>query len=253
MNAIELGEKINTAGREFKSWFMDFTLVYTPIFVLVGLLMTGTNTYLNGRLATSLWFMVPWALVQVLAVDGLWFAVWIRILTDEYRWGWFIYHFFLILVGFTMTGIGIVMADILFFQEALGITSSLAAMQVIGLPLGIFLHSRAVLLMATATLAIILDKRMRSKPRFSASTVRKSSPKPEPATVVIPADKPVVLALPEPAKPNGYREAIKSTMARFMAEGKSYTYKDLAAETGASLQTVKVHAPKIKQELAEKE
>ncbi len=98
--------------------------------------------------------------------------------------------------------------------------------------------------MLTATLAIVLDKVMRSRSRSS----RKFSARPE-SIIVVPADRPAVLALPEPAKPNGKREAIKSTMEKFIAEGRKYTYQDIANETGASLQTVKVYAPKIKKEL----
>lgn len=245
MNKVaEFGEKVNNAGREFKAWFTDFTLVYTPIFVLVGIIMTGIDVYLNLGIATGLWFKIPWAMVQVLAVDGLWFSVWIRILTDEYKWKWVAYHAFIILLGLALTGIGIIMTDIVFYQQAMGLADSIAAMNFIGIPVGLFLHSRAVLLMATATIALILDKVMRSRSRSN----RKFSPKSE-SIVIVPADKPAVLALPEPAKPSGYRDAIKSTIERYIAEGRKYTYQDIVKETGASLQTVKVHAPKIKQEL----
>lgn len=259
MNKVaEFGEKVNNAGREFKAWFTDFTLVYTPIFVLVGIIMTGIDVYLNLGIATGLWFKIPWAMVQVLAVDGLWFSVWIRILTDEYKWKWVAYHVFIILLGLALTGIGIIMTDIVFYQQAMGLADSIAAMNFIGIPVGLFLHSRAVLLMATATIALILDKVMRSRSRSN----RKFSPKPE-SIVIVPADKPAVLALPEPADgevnqvdglalPKGvYREMIRLAIMNHIQDGKPYTYKDLAAETGASLQTVKVYAPKVKQELKE--
>src|SRR6266487_2298484 len=134
MTPIELGETINQAGRDIKAWLSEFMLVYSPIFVLLGMLMTGADVYLNGRLAVSIWFMVPWSIVQVLAVDGLWFAVWIRILTDEYKWRWAFYHGFTILIGVTMTCIAVVLSDIVFFQQTMNIGSSLQAMQVIGIP-----------------------------------------------------------------------------------------------------------------------
>src|SRR6266699_1858706 len=166
MRLSEFGERVNDGGRNFKFWFTDFTLVYTPIFVLVGILMTGFDLYVNIGIADTLWFKVPWAAVQVLAVDGLWFAVWIRILTDEYRWNKIAYHIFIILLGLVMTGIGIVMTDIVFFQEYMSLSSSTASINLIGISVGIFLHSRAILLMLTATLAIILDKVMRSNTRY---------------------------------------------------------------------------------------
>jgi hypothetical protein len=240
----ELGEKINDGGRGFKVWFTDFTLVYSPIFIVLGLILTGLDLFLNLGLSGSLWFRVPWSIAQLFAVDGLWFAVWNRILTDEYKRSLWFYHGFLIVLGISMTAIAITMNYIIFTQDYMRLKDSVAAMNFVGIPVGLFLFVRSVLLMLTATLAIVLDKVMRSRSRSS----RKFSPKPE-SIVVIQADKPAVLALPEPTKPNGYREQIKSTMERFIAEGRKFTYQDIVNETGASLQTVKVYAPKIKQEL----
>ena len=241
-----LGEGINDAGRGFKVWFTDFTLVYSPIFIVLGLILTGLDLFLNLGLSGSLWFRVPWSIAQLFAVDGLWFAVWNRILTDEYRRSLWFYHGFLIILGISMTAIAITMNYIIFTQDYMRLKDSVAAMNFVGIPVGLFLFVRSVLLMATATLAIVLDKVMRSRSRSS----RKYSTRQE-SIVIVPADKPAVLALPEPAKPSGYRDAIKSTIERFIAEGRKYTYQDIVKETGASLQTVKVYAPKIKQELKE--
>lgn len=244
----ELGEKINDGGRGFKVWFTDFTLVYSPIFIVLGLILTGLDLFLNLGLSGSLWFRIPWSIAQLFAVDGLWFAVWNRILTDEYRRSLWFYHGFLIVLGISMTAIAITMNYIIFTQDYMRLKDSVAAMNFVGIPVGLFLFVRSVLLMLTATLAIVLDKVMRSRAKVyhrPSTKLEKSSP----VTVIVPADKPTVLALPEPTKPNNKREAIKSTMERFIAEGRKYTYQDIVNETGASLQTVKVHAPKIKQEL----
>ncbi len=216
----------------------------SPIFIVLGLILTGLDLFLNLGLSGSLWFRIPWSIAQLFAVDGLWFAVWNRILTDEYRRSLWFYHGFLIVLGISMTAIAITMNYIIFTQDYMRLKDSVAAMNFVGIPVGLFLFVRSVLLMLTATLAIVLDKVMRSRSRSN----RKFSPRPE-SIVVVQADKPAVLALPEPAKPNSKREAIKSTMEKFIAEGRKYTYQDIVNETGASLQTVKVYAPKIKQEL----
>jgi hypothetical protein len=248
-NIAEFGEKVNNAGRGFKAWFTDFTLVYSPIFIVLGLILTGVDLFLNLGISNSLAFKLPWSIAQLFAVDGLWFAIWNRILTDEYKKRLWYYHTFLIILGVSMTGIAIAMNYIVFTQDYMGLKDSVAAMNFVGIPVSLFLFVRSILLMATATLAIVLDKVMRSKhgtARKSSEPKPKSTPVPEPSVKVIPEDKPAVLALPSPSSK---REAIKSTMEKFMAEGKAYTYKDIASETGASLQTVKVHAPKIRQEL----
>lgn len=256
MNVREFGESINEAGREFKIWFTDFTLVYSPILIVMGLILTGVDLFLNLGIGTSLWFRVPWSIAQLFAVDGLWFAVWNRILTDEYKVKYIPYHAFLIALGLCMTGIAITMNYIIFTQDYMGLRDSVAAMNFVGIPVGLFLLVRSILLMATATLAIVLDKVMRTKRQYKASTARKFSeskpkldPIPEPRVERISETEPHVLALPEP-KPNGYKEQIRSTIEKFIAEGRPYTYQDIASAIPCSIQTVKVHAPKIKAELA---
>lgn len=243
-----LGESINEGGRGFKVWFTDFTLVYSPIFIVLGLILTGIDLFLNLGIGNSLWFKLPWSIAQLFAVDGLWFAVWHRILTDEYKLKLFGYHAFIILLGLAMTGIAITMNFIIFTQDYMHLRDSVAAMNFVGIPVGLFLFVRSVLLMATATLAIVLDKVMRSRVK-SSHRLKKSDPIPVPGAVVVPADEPTRLALPEPRANGSKREAIKSTMEKFITEGRKFTYQDIVNETGASIQTVKVHAPKIRKEL----
>jgi hypothetical protein len=248
MNAIELGEKINQAGREFKLWFTDFTLVYSPILIVAGLILTGIDLFLNLGIGNSLWFKLPWSIAQLFAVDGLWFSVWNRILTDEYKWHQWPYHLFIIILGLALTGIAIVMNFVVFTQDYMGLHDAITAMNFIGIPIGLFLFIRSVLLMLTATFAIVLDKMMRSHRKFN----RKSNPKPEKFTDVPAASttveeaKPAQLALPAPSSK---RDAVKSTIERYIADGKKFTYQQIADESGASLQTVKTHAPEIKKEL----
>ncbi len=252
MSVREIGERINSVGREFKVWFTDFALVYSPILIVLGLIFTGIDLFLNLGLGNSLWFKVPWTFAQLFAVDGLWFSLWNRILTDEYKVKYIPYHAFLILLGLAMTGIAITMNYIIFTQDYMGLRDSVAAMNFVGIPVGLFLLVRSILLMATATLAIVLDKVMRTKRQYKPGTAKKSSeptPKPEPRIERISEAEPPVLALPEP-KPTSHKDAIKSTIEKFMADGRTYTYQDIADAIPCSIQTVKVHAPKIKAQIA---
>lgn len=259
MNLVQIGENINEAGRSFKLWFTDFTLVYSPIFIVIGLILTGIDLFLNLGLGNSLWFKLPWSIAQLFAVDGLWFALWNRILTDEYKKSLWYYHGFLIVLGLAMTGIAITMNYIIFTQDYMGLKDSVAAMNFVGISVSLFLFVRSVLLMATATLAIVLDKVMRSKPRYTkrsntlpGKNELRSSIVPEShieVTPVIEPTRPALLNPGTPEKSNGYKEQIKAAILRYKQDGTSYTYKDLVQQTGASLQTVKIYAPKIKKEL----
>jgi hypothetical protein len=245
MSIQSIGEGINDTGREFKYWFTEFTLVYSPIFIVLGLILTGIDLFLNLGISGSLWFRVPWSLAQLFAVDGLWFAVWNRILTDDYTWRKGVYHFFIILIGVCMTGIAIVMNYIVFTQDYMKLSDSIAAMRYIGIPVGIFLGIRSILLMATATLAIVLDKVLREKKR-------KPKVKPvvqEGSTTSIQEVIPPTVLIPQKST-RGYKESIRVVIVKFNEAGIPYTNKDIAeAIPGVSLQTVKTYAPKIKREL----
>ena len=251
----EFGENINSAGREFKVWFTDFTLVYSPILIVLGLILTGIDLFLNLGIGNSMYFRIPWSIAQLFAVDGLWFAVWNRILTDEYKVKYLPYHIFLILFGITLTGIAITMNYIIFTQDYIGLKDSVAAMNFLGIPVSLFLFIRSVLLMLTATLAIVLDKVMRTKRQYKPGIAKVHVPKPkldpipEPHIDGIEEMKPHLLALPSP-KPSGYKEQIREQMEKFMSEGRAYTYQDIANAIPCSVQTVKVHAPKIKAQIA---
>jgi hypothetical protein len=251
MNFLELGDRINDGGRQFKAWFTEFTLIYSPLLIVAGLILTGIDLYLNLGIGNNFWFKLPWSIAQLFAVDGLLFAVWNRILTDEYKWQHTPYHAFLIFLGLCMAGIAIVMNYIIFTQDYMGLRDSVAAMNFIGIPVGLFLFVRSILLVLTAVFAIMLDKVMRSKVRSTRKS-SESKPKSTPAQTIVPTpsttiseDKPAILALPAPSK----REAVKSTLEKFIVEGRPFTYQQIADESGASLQTVKMHAPKIKKEL----
>lgn len=159
------GDTINDGLHSFKLWFSDFAIELSPILVLIGMLMTGVDIYLNGRLATQTWFEVPWAIVQVIAVDGLWFAVWLRILTHKHerKWGAWLWFLSMIGVGLAMLIVAFIMNDIVLFQQVNSIASSLGAMSILGIPIAIFTHFRAGLLVATATLAMLFSRKRHSQ------------------------------------------------------------------------------------------
>lgn len=245
LSITSIGEGINNAGREFKYWFMEFILIYSPVLIVAGLILTGLDLFLNLGISNQMWYKLPWSLVQLFAVDGSWFAVWTRILTDEYKWNtrW-AYHTFLILIGVCMTGIAIIMNYIIFTQDYYHLSDSIAAMRQIGIPVGLFLLVRSILLMATGTLDIILDTVLRAK---------KVKPKAKPvvqehSTTSIQEVKPPTVLLPEKST-RGYKESIRFTIIKFNEAGMKYTNKDIAEATGASEQTVKTYAPAIKREL----
>lgn len=244
------GDAINDGLHNFKVWFSDFAIELSPLLVLTGMLMTGVDIYLSGRLATQMWFEIPWAIVQVIAIDGLWFAVWLRILqhTHERKWATWLWYMAMGIVGLAMVIVAFIMNDIVLFQQVNSISSSLGAMAMLGIPVAIFTHFRAGLLVATATLAMLFSRK-----RHVQEQARRAMPRPAPkATVatstvtIMPVTNPQFVALPAPTRSQEY-EKIKAIMA--MPGGLNMDKTAIAAQAQVGYSTVKKWAPKIKQEL----
>jgi len=244
------GDVINDGLHNFKVWFSDFAIELSPLLVLVGMLMTGVDIYLSGRLATQIWFEIPWAIAQVLAIDGLWFAVWLRILGHSHEkkvWPW-LRFVGLAIVGLAMVVVAFIMNDIVLFQQVNGIASSVGVMATLGIPVAIFTHFRAGLLVVTATLAMLFSRK-----RHSQDAPKKATPKSTPkAMVAMPevtvtqVTSPQLVALPAPAHSQEY-EAIMAIMA--MPGGREKSYKAISLQAQVGYSTVKKWAPKIRREL----
>ena len=244
------GDAINDGLHNFKVWFSDFAIELSPLLVLVGMLMTGVDIYLSGRLATQIWFEIPWAIVQVIAIDGLWFAVWLRILqhNHERKWATWLWYMAMVIVGLVMIIVAFVMNDIVLFQQVNSISSSLGAMAMLGIPVAIFTHFRAGLLVATATLAMLFSRK-----RHSQDAPKKATPRSTPRAMVVTPEvtvtqvtSPQLVALPAPTHSQEY-EAIMAIMA--IPGGIEKSYKAISTEAQVGYSTVKKWAPKIKQEL----
>ncbi len=249
----------------------------SPLLVLIGMLMTGVDIYLAGRLATQIWFEIPWAIVQVLAIDGLWFAVWLRILSHTYERHWLSWARLLgmIVIGLAMVAVAFLMNDIVLFQQVDGLSTSLGAMAILGIPLAIFTHFRAGLLVATATLAMLFSRKRHipvsqpmaaqkakaSQPRanrVAKVTVVESEPKAIPEVAISHQESNDGLMEVANEQANGLIESstvspkyglIKEAMANSVARGEKVNLRAIANETGAGYSTVKLYAPQIKTEL----
>lgn len=176
------GNTINDGLHDFKTWFSDFTIELSPLLILIGMLMTGVDIYLSGRLATQIWFEIPWAIAQVLAIDGLWFAVWVRILDYDHKRKVFSWIRFIgmALVGLAMVLVAFVMNDIVLFQQVNSIATSLGAMATLGIPIALFTHFRAMLLVATATLAMLFSRKQHSPIAPATVAISETTPKRSP-------------------------------------------------------------------------
>lgn len=243
------GNAINDSLHNFKLWFGDFTIELSPLLVLVGMLMTGVDVLLNGRLATNLYFEVPWAVVQIIAIDGLWFAILLRILQYEHKRtvvSWLRYTA-IVIVALSMVGVAFLMSDIVLVQQVQSIDSSLRAMQYLGIPVSWFTHFRAMLLVATATIAMLFSH-SHSLKRVTRKTKEPTQVSTERTTVR--EVESTVQAIPLVAQSTTKRSPEYMRLYEIMANGHSRSgYEDIATMAQVSMGMVKKHAPGIRKEL----
>ena len=243
------GNAINDSLYNFKLWFGDFTIELSPLLVLLGMLMTGVDVLLNGRLATNLYFEVPWAIVQIIAIDGLWFAVLLRILEYKHSLAvWPILRYIVIVVvAGSMVVVAFVMTDIVLVQQVQSMGSSLQAMQYLGVPVAWFTHFRAMLLVATATIAMLFSH-SHSLKRVTRKA-KEATEKPQVQTTIREVES-TLQAIPQVTQSTQKRSPEYSRLYDFMAQNRSQLkYENIATMAQVSYGMVKKHAPSIKKEL----
>jgi hypothetical protein len=199
------GEAVNQSISDFKFWMKDFFIEISPLLAFVGFLMLVVDINVRGGLATSVWFEVPWAIVQAIAVEGLLFAIWFHIFGYTWPkwsgfWPWLltaIGRLPAIAIGLCMAMVGVAMVDIALYQELYNIADSVTAMANLHIPVDVFMHSRAILIVVTSLLAIPFGKR-KSRPAIATPQQAKTAiARPRVKTVTVVQSAP--LAIPEVA------------------------------------------------------
>jgi hypothetical protein len=216
-----------------------------PVLTLVTIISIS-NVFTHGQLASGSLVQMTWAVIFAAAIEVNIVRLFFESKLDKDR-GAFVLGIVLAIVA----GAALLIEGL---QQSIGFDwANIVVQWTVGIVVGLRVLV-VVLLLARegAKLATVLSEDV---PPLYACLVQFDAPKPkldpipEPRIESIEEARPRILALPEP-KPNGHKEAIRDTIEKFMTEGRSYTYQDIANAIPCSVQTVKVHAPKIKKELS---
>src|SRR5438876_9469038 len=65
--------------RSFNAWRDDFLIEISTLLLMIGFCMGTVDIFIRGNISASQWFTVSFAVVQAIAIDGLFFAVWSKI------------------------------------------------------------------------------------------------------------------------------------------------------------------------------
>src|ERR1700681_2667486 len=65
--------------KAFNEWRDEILIEASTLLLIAGFILGTIDIFVGGGVATAAWFKVSWAVVQALAIDGLFFAVWSRV------------------------------------------------------------------------------------------------------------------------------------------------------------------------------
>lgn len=138
--------------RAFNMWRDDFLIEASTLLLIIGFIMGTVDIFVTGSVATQQWFKVSWAIVQALAIDGLFFAVWGKVARAEWTRASMKQTIPLAFVGIILAVVAALVNDILTYQQINGIVNSIDAMKQLGISVTAFTHVRAVLVVAVGVL-----------------------------------------------------------------------------------------------------
>lgn len=249
--------------KSFNEAWDDFILeAIKPAAILSMGLGTVAIFSLQG-LAINPWFVLSWAIVQAVSIDGLFFATWDRLFSQKLKRANVLAIIGLSFIGLVLALIAIAINAIIGFQVLWALADSQVAMARLGISSSLFTAVRAVLAVVVFVMMSYVRARARAKEAQEPVTVsQEPMAKPIKRARVVAVSEAEPLALPETttshndglmdglrANTGSKYELIKEAMAKAKANGEKLNYQAIADEAGAGYSTVKLHAPKIKKEL----
>lgn len=251
---------INGNLKRFNSWFDVFILeAIKPVAMLSMGLGTVAIFNLQG-LAINPWFVVSWAIVQALSIDGLFFATWDRLFSISPKKANALAIIGLTIIGLTLALVAVAINAVLGFQVLWAIGSSENAMARLGISPELFTAIRAVLAVVVFVMISFVRARARASEMASCNIMlQQTSPKKAISRPRVTVKESTPLEIPEVAmsteeanftheKANSHslkRGLIESTITEKVATGEKLNMKALALELEVSYSYVKL----VKKEL----
>lgn len=153
-------EKLRTLTerfRAFNAWLDEFILELSTRLLLIGFVFGTIDVFVRGGMATTTPFMVLWATIQAVAIDGLFFAVWgmVAAMLGTMTWNTTEVRRLVALVftGLLLSLAALVVNGIVSYQDMYNVSDSLVAMNKLGFfTPQVFVIARAFLVVACAVL-----------------------------------------------------------------------------------------------------
>ena len=145
-------EELTDWLHSFNNWRDDFLIEASTLLLMVGFIMGTVDLLIGGGVVTQSWFTVSWAIVQAIAIDGLFFAVWGKIARSHWEKGYRLRLLAMVFVGLLLAMVAMLVNDVLSYQQVANIANSFTAMRTLHISSVAFVWTRAILVVAVALL-----------------------------------------------------------------------------------------------------
>jgi hypothetical protein len=138
--------------KAFNAWRDDFLIEASTLLLIAGFILGTIDIFVGGGVATATWFKISWAVVQALAIDGLFFAVWGRVARAAWTRANLRKNISLVSVGLVLGLVAALVNDILTYQQVNSLADSIDAIRRLGIDVQAFTTARAILVVAVGVL-----------------------------------------------------------------------------------------------------
>lgn len=152
------GEKITQGLRAFNNWRDDFLIELTTLLLMVGFVVGTIDVLTSGGLSQISFINYAWAIVQAVAIDGLFFAVWGKIRRLEWTWRLAFSNIMLIGVGVLLAIVAALVNNILGYEELNHVATLAQVMQSLGVDATIFSYVRSTLVVLVSILVALFAR-----------------------------------------------------------------------------------------------
>lgn len=204
----------------------EFLIELSTLLLLIGFVMGTIDLYIRGGITVTIWYSLPWAIVQAIGIDGLFFAVWSRISRTAWQPGQRARLIGMLFVGIVLAIVATIINGVLGYQQITGIPDSLVAMERLGISPLAFTWTRAILVVAVALLVQLFCRGKRAEIAKLAPEIAPATTEISQTTDELPAISAGPTLLQLPAKPAISDEII----LQFLAEHPEMKQKEIALE-----------------------
>src|SRR5260221_12248523 len=131
---------------------------------MVGFVAGTVDVFTKGGLSTNGLFNMSWAIVQAVAIDGLFFAVWGRIARLEWTRRKVFNNVMLIVVGLLLAIVATLVNGILSYQELMNVANVKDAMVKLAVDQTAFTYARSILVVIVSILVALFCRSKKAPP-----------------------------------------------------------------------------------------